>query len=151
MDWILDHLIGHIFPFKKIVHGPKLELKRMRYQQNFKTLIKCFTFFFFFIGQKGCFLTNFVQKNCTNWVRIGAICLIQHEVWGLNYLPQKGLDKIDYGLEEVNFSRKNVIEFHTLRHLSSGCLQSQSLWKLDIQRFSWISILKKSKLGKTFK
>ena len=44
-DWILDHLVGYIFPFKTMVHGLKLELKRMKYQHNTKTLIKCFTFF----------------------------------------------------------------------------------------------------------
>ena len=44
-DWILDHLVSHIFPFKTMVHELKSELKRMRYQQNTKTLINCFNFF----------------------------------------------------------------------------------------------------------
>ena len=35
-DWILDHLVVHIFPFKTMVHGLKSELKQMRYQQNTK-------------------------------------------------------------------------------------------------------------------
>ena len=44
-SWILDRLVGHIFPFEMIVHGTKSELKEMRYQQKTKTLIKYFTFF----------------------------------------------------------------------------------------------------------
>ena len=43
--WILDHLVGHIFPFETIVYGPKLELRWMRYHKNTKTLIKSSLYF----------------------------------------------------------------------------------------------------------
>ena len=41
----LDCLIGHIFRFKTIVYGPKLELKQVRYHKNTKTLIKSSLYF----------------------------------------------------------------------------------------------------------
>ena len=56
-SWILDHLIGRIFPFKMIVYEPKLELKRVRYHQNTKNSTKIFSLFF--KGKTCCFWPNF--------------------------------------------------------------------------------------------
>lgn len=38
--WILNRIVGHIFPFKTIVYKPKSELKLIRYHKNTGTLIK---------------------------------------------------------------------------------------------------------------
>ena len=43
--WILDHLIGNIFPFEMIVYGPKSKLKRMKHHKNTETLIKSSLYF----------------------------------------------------------------------------------------------------------
>ena len=43
--WILDHLVGHIFPIEMIVCRPKLVLKWMRYHKNTKTLIMSSLYF----------------------------------------------------------------------------------------------------------
>ena len=66
--WILDHLVGHIFPFETIFYGTKLELRRMRYHKNTKTLIKSLLYF---SGKLAVFYPTSCNK-LTDWSRTGT-------------------------------------------------------------------------------
>ena len=66
--WILDHLVGHIFPFETIVYKPKLELRRLRYHKNTKTLIKSSLYF---SGKLAVFYPTSCNK-LTDWSRTGT-------------------------------------------------------------------------------
>ena len=93
----------------------------------------------------------FLKFPSSLFSQIGVICLNKMEVWCLDYLSQKGLNNICYGLEEMNFSRKSTVEFPALHasplfqtwYLSDHNFKSSKawiLWKLNIQRFSRKSI-----------
>ena len=56
--WILDRLVGHIFPFEKIFYEPKIGVKLNEISQTYQNLNKIFTVFF---KKADSFLPDFVQ------------------------------------------------------------------------------------------